>query len=107
MGEKRELLHHLPPDQVFLNNSLKDRWGCTVIPDAVRVNQQNGSLLADLQAISLGPKHRGGTALYRPIKLQFPQPPLEVVPSFKAGGFVTTFRVSLIGTEKNMVADSR
>ena len=54
MCGNRVLVYRNTTNQVLLNDSLQ-HLGCEgPVPDAIRVNDRHGSLLADLQAVSLG-----------------------------------------------------
>ena len=41
-------------DQMLINDPLKCRWSTRVIPDTVRVDDSNGTILADAKAVRLG-----------------------------------------------------
>ena len=45
------LLHNLASDQVLLDNPLQDGWGAGVIPNGFRINDCNGAVQADAQAV--------------------------------------------------------
>ncbi|SVC22200.1 uncharacterized protein METZ01_LOCUS275054, partial [marine metagenome] len=54
MCGNRVLVYRNTTNQVLLNDSLQHVGCAGPVPDAIRVNDRYGSLLADLQAVSLG-----------------------------------------------------
>ena len=84
---------------MLLNNPLQDGGGTGVIPDALGINDRDGTMQADAQAIGLGAKD--GRILARG-QTQFLQPPLEKLPRLQAGFLGAALGFGLIGAEKNV-----
>lgn len=93
-------------EHMLLEDAFDHFWSCAVIPDAIRVDDQDRPLLADAQAIGFGAEDGTGALFGGAIKSQFLQPFLEIVPGNQAGLLVTTFWDSSIGADEEMALDA-
>ena len=73
------LVYRNTTDQVLLNDPLQHVGRAGPVPDAIRVNDRYRSLLADLQAVGLGPID---AALSN--ELEFNQPAFQIFPGLEA-----------------------
>lgn len=98
VSRKGKIIYDLPPKQMFLDNAFEDRRGAGVIPDRLRIDERDGSAGANAQAVGLGPiNQRLG-----PGQLELAEPPLQKLPGFQALRFGGTFRLRLVGTQKDV-----
>ena len=79
MGGDNVLVYGNTTDQVFLNDPLQHVGRAGPVPDPVGVDDCYRSLLADLQAVGLGPVH---AAL--PDETEFNQPAFQIIPRLEA-----------------------
>jgi hypothetical protein len=86
---------------MFLDNPLEDCRRRRVIPRAFRVNNGDGPLFADAQAIRLSAID-DMIARHEP---QLRQPALQIFPRFQAGFFRRALGLGLIAAQKNVAAD--
>jgi len=86
-------------DQVLLNNPFQNGGCAGVVPDLIRVNDCDGTLLADPQAIGLGAHDLwiGPAGQTQLVEAEF-----EVLPRFQSALFGAAFGVCLIATEKDV-----
>ncbi len=80
MDEKSVFLQNLIVNEMGLNNLLNDLWRGTVIPDSIRVDQENRTLLTDAQAISFRAKDREWVIACRNVEFEFLESFFEIVP---------------------------
>lgn len=73
------LIHRYTTDQVLLNDPLQYVGRAASVPDTIRVNDCYRALLADLQAVGLGPVY---AAL--PDETEFNQPAFQIIPRLEA-----------------------
>ena len=71
MLHKNKFFHHLISDEMLLDNAFDDLWAGGPIPNAFRVNQQNGTFDADSKTVGLGAKDAGGPIAAGLIELEF------------------------------------
>lgn len=105
MHQERIVLDDVIADQVFLNDALDHGRHRTVIPDAVRIHNQDRTSLTDPQTVGLGPENTAWAIGCHLIEVELLQSALQVVPGFNAGGFIATFGIGLIGADKHMPLD--
>jgi hypothetical protein len=92
---KRQLFHHAPSDEVFLDNSLQRLRPGRVIPSALRIDYRDGTPIADAQAI-------GARAIDPVEQSELSQPPLQVSPRLQTLLAGAALRFGLVGAEKNV-----
>lgn len=68
--QKQIVFDNVPPYQVLLNDALKNLRRGTVIPNTIRVDQQNWPFLTNPQAIRFRPKYKGGVLINWNIQLK-------------------------------------
>ena len=86
-------------DEMLLDDSLQGFGGGGVVPDAFGIDQGDGALLADAEAVGLG-------AIDAVEEAEFGQAALEIVPGFKAGFFGAALGIGLVAAKENVAADS-
>lgn len=100
-------------EQMFLDDPLNNFWRSRFVPDALGIDHHDRALLANPEAIGLGAEDTTGAMTSgRPLAIggrlvesEFLEPPFEVVPGFKAGGFVTADGLGLVGADEDMPID--
>ena len=95
---KSEFFNNSPVNQMFLYDSLNHFRRAGMIPDAFGINHGDRPLRADAQAIRFGAINQR----LRLGKIQFFEPPLQVIPRFKPLLFRRALRLSLVRTKKNV-----
>jgi len=87
-------------DEMLLDDLLKHGGRAGVIPDAVGIDNRDGPILADAQAIGFG-------AIYSTLagQLQFFEPGFQVFPCLMPRGLFTAFGVGLVTAQENMPAN--
>lgn len=88
-------------DDVFLEDALDHFGSDRVIPDAVGIDDCDGAVLADAEAVGFGSEDAFG-ALH---EAEFREALFEVVPTGDAGVFVAAFGLGLVCAEEDMAAD--
>jgi hypothetical protein len=102
MLQKRVIADHAIAQQMFLNNAFQHLRRDGMVPDPVRINQENRSLLTDLQTIGFSPKDGPRSLRRGPIQPQFLQTAFQVVPGFQTEGAIAALGLSLICAQKQM-----
>ena len=88
-----------PAREVFVDKTWHLLRGHTVIPDAFGINDGDGALNANAQAIHLAPiDHR-----FRLDQVQFLEAPLQIIPGLQAFLFRRAFGVGLVGAEGPLI----
>ena len=98
---KDEFFNGIPADQMFLDDAFHDIRSDGVIPGSIRIHDSDRTLLADSQAVGLGPVHTVLTF----VEIQFFDPALQVIPGFETDFPRRALRFCGIGTQKNVAAD--
>jgi len=91
----------LPGDQVFLDDPLDDFRGRGLVPDSIGVDDGDGTLFADAQAVGLG----AVDASIAGKEAQFGQAALQIFPRFQARLFRCALGIGLIAAQENVAAD--
>ena len=76
IGGKGVFAHDLAVDEMLLDNFLKHVWSAGVIPNGVGINDCDGAMTADPEAVGFRPINHG----LRPRKLELLKAALEVLP---------------------------
>ena len=95
------LLDGLPADQVLLYNSLDDFRRGRAIPGSIGVDDGDGTLLADAQAIRLGAVDTVGTGQ----EAQLRQAALQIFPRFETHFFGGALGLGLVAAQQDVAAD--
>lgn len=89
-------------DEMFLNDALEDGWVAGVIPSAFGVDECDGALLADAEAVGFGAEGPAGAD-----EAELGEAAFEVSPGFEGTGFVAAFGLGLIAAEKDVALGFR
>jgi hypothetical protein len=86
---------------MLLNNALGGGRSDVVVPDALRIDDGDGALLAHTQAVGFGAKHtRAGRH-----QAELGEALLEVVPRGEAFSLRAALRLGLVSAEEDMALD--
>ena len=96
------LFHRGAAEDVLLEDTFDDFLGGGVIPDAIGVDQGDGAMLADAEAVGFGAED----ALRALHEVEFGESFFEVVPTGDACLFVAAFWLGLVGAEEDVPADA-
>jgi hypothetical protein len=87
-------------NQMLLDDAFEDLWRAGPIPDAVRINDRDRTLSANLQAIGLGAIYATRTG-----QAQFSQAFLEIIPRLEACVFRRAIWLGLVTAQEYMPAN--
>ena len=87
-------------NEMFLDDPFQHLRGTPPIPNTVRINHRNRTLLTQLQTVSLSTVDL--TTLYQP---KLVQTPFEEIPGLDAVVLFRTFRFGLVGAQKDVTLD--
>jgi len=96
-----KIFNNATADEMFLNHPLENLGAAGMIPDAFGVNDGDGAVRADLEAVGLSTEDAAVAG-----ELQFFQTAFEVVPRSEAVLLQRALRLGLIGAEEEMALDS-
>lgn len=77
-----------------------------MIPDSIRINDQNRATIADSQTVGFGTKDTAWTVSAGFVKVEFFEAFFQIVPCFDSGFFAATNGFGLISTDENMSIDA-
>ncbi len=92
----------MPADEVLLDDYFQHFRGAGVIPCAFWINDGDGAVEADAQAIRLGAEDFG---IFATGEVELLEAGFEKFPGCEAGFFGATFRFRLIGTKEDVAFD--
>lgn len=94
------LLDRFSTQEMLLYNALDHLGVCVAVPVPTGVDQQDGAVLTDAQAVRLGTQD----SRFPPVQSKLLQPPFEVVPGYEPLPFIAANRLGLIRAQKYMPA---
>lgn len=94
------LLNHAPADQMLPDNALETVRCDAAIPDALRINDGDGSLLANAQAVRL----RTEDTIAAAVGAKLRQPPFQIIPGFETRLARRALRLRLVCAQEDMAA---
>ena len=103
MGEKRELRDGMSADEMFPDDPFEDLGRARVVPSTLGIDDGDGAVDADLEAIGLG----AGDGAAGAGEAEFAETSLQVFPRFQRTRAVAALRFGGIGAEEDVASDGR
>lgn len=98
---KGQILHYPSADEMFLNNALQGGRSAGMVPNTLRVNEGDGSLRANAQAVGFRAIHQS----VRPDQPEFLKAPLEKPPRRRALFLRAAFGLGLLRAKEYMALE--